>query len=60
MAFTYCYKSDKIMDKYTERQTELLTFLNDNDVTPIADIDRIAEIFNIEYVPETGWWLIDE
>ena len=48
------------MDRYTERQTELLSFLNDNDITPAWDINRIAEIFDIEYIEETGWWVIDE
>ena len=48
------------MDKYTERQTELLTFLNDNEIPSNRDIERIANIFDIEYVVETGWWVIDE
>ena len=48
------------MDKYTERQTELLMFLNDNEIPNNRDIERIAEIFDIEYVVETGWWLSDE
>ena len=56
MTFTYCYKSDKIMDK----QAKLLYYLNHNEVKPSVDIIEIAEIFNITYVIETGWWLIDE
>ena len=62
MAFAYCYKTDKIMDRYYERQTELQSYLNDNMVEDTEHIKAIAEMFDIYFIDngETHGWQISE
>lgn len=48
------------MDRYYERQTELLCYLNDNMVEPTEHYIGIAELFDIEFADtdeQHGWIL---
>jgi len=55
-------KGVKIMDRYYERQTEILCYLNDNMVEPTEHTKGIAEVFDIEFVDtdETHGWVLTE
>lgn len=51
------------MDKYTERQTELLLYLNGEPVEPNEETKAIAEIFGIEFYDfggKHGWYLVED
>ncbi len=48
------------MDKFEEKQTDLMSYLNDIEVEPTPTILSIAEIFDVEFIKETGWWLKEE
>lgn len=51
-----------MMNKYYERQTELLCYLNDNMVQPTEHTKSIAEIFDITFIDSDdmqGWVLIE-
>ena len=48
------------MDIYYERQTELQNYLNDNMIEDTEHIRAIADIFDIEYIEETKYWIINE
>lgn len=52
----------EMMNKYYERQTELLCYLNDNMVQPTEHTKSIAEIFDITFIDSDdmqGWVLIE-
>ena len=50
------------MDRYHERQTELLCYFNDNMVEATEHIKGITELFDIEFVDtdETHGWVLKE
>ena len=54
-------KKSKIMDRYYERQTEMLCFLNDSCIEPTTDLESAMEIIGIKFIDaENGWYIPDE
>lgn len=51
----------KIMDTYYEKQTEVLSCLNDFLVEPTPELEMLMEIMKIKYIDiENGWYIPED
>ena len=51
------------MDKYYERQTDLMCYLNDNMVEETELIADISDIFEIQFIDDGvkhGWYITEQ